>query len=176
MGLDVVVFRNLKKIGKADNDRECVEGQWYPGNSMRWSERYFPGRGEGIECDAIYEYEDYHSFRGGSYSDYNWWRKRLEVFSKLIKDRKMIESINVEPLLKYESENNPFIELIDFADNQGVIGPIVSKKLYEDFIKYNKEAIEYSKSFEDGDYWLEKYNDWKEGFKFASETGAVEFC
>lgn len=156
MGLDIRAYRGLKKVenplldedGYPENDNE-----WTPGEGMEFSEKYFPGRAEGLESNAVYKWEDTFYVSAGSYSRYNWWRDKLEDFLN----------------------GDSFIELINFADNEGVIGPVVSKKLYNDFVKNHERAIIYSETLEDGDYWLKKYKEWEKAFEMASDNGAVDF-
>lgn len=159
MGLDITVYKGMHPSTKVDKDKINkvsfdYEKFCFPGPSMEWSEKHFPGRGKGLDPYIIYSYEDCYSFRAGSYHGYNVWRDDLEEFAE---------------------DNNQFKELIDFADNDGVIGPIVSKKLYNDFKDNKERAIAYSKTFEDGNHWLEKYMDWEYAFKMASDCGAVFF-
>lgn len=157
MGLDITAYKNLKVVAnpELDEDGELLDydTQWKPGASMEWSEECFPGRGEGIEPQKVYTWEEEFDFGAGSYSGYNRWRSTLESFA--------IE--------------NQFQELINFADNEGVIGFVVSKKLAKDFVENEERAIEFSKTINDGEWWINKYTDWKEAFEMASENGAVDF-
>lgn len=159
MGLDIKAYRNLEVVNnpKLDEDGEVVnwETEWKPGASMKWSEDNFPGRGEGIEVDLVYSWENSIKFCAGTYSSYNWWRDKLEEFAK----------------------GDEFQELIDFADNEGVIGPIVSEKLFRDFEDLEEEAEQFAQSLDEtGEYWLKKYNQWKDAFEYAADNGAVRFC
>lgn len=158
MGLDITVYKKLKKVENPKLDKDGYpldcDNQWTPGASMEWSESCFPGRADGIESDSVYTWDDDYYFRAGSYSGYNMWRDTLADFS----------------------DGSTFIELINFADNEGVIGPVISKKLYEDFSTNYFRAVEYSKTIEDGEYWISKYKEWMKAFEFASEDGAVVFC
>lgn len=160
MGLDITAYRKLEVVEnpERDEDGDFVvdwETQFHPGGSMDWSEKHFPGRGEGIESDKVYTYEDEFSFRAGGYSGYNLWRSQLEQFKGEV----------------------AFQELIDFADNEGVIGPVVSKKLAKDFAKHETAAIQFAKILGDrSEFWLDRYQDWKTAFEFASDNGAVNFC
>ncbi len=157
MGLDITAYKKLKMVENPQIDEygELVnwETEWTPGASMKWSEKHFSGRGNGVDPDAAYTYEDEFGFRAGSYSGYGLWRSQLEQFKGDV----------------------AFQELIDFADNEGVIGPFVSKKLFEDFKKYEAEAAEYAKTLEDGQWFMKKYMDWKNAFEYASDEGAVDF-
>lgn len=158
MGLDISAYKKLSLVKNptVDENGERVnwETEWQPGASMEWSEKYFPGRGEGIEPRSVYAWEDKFDFRAGSYSGYNWWRAKLNEFSN----------------------GTCFQELVEFADNEGVIGPVVSKKLLKDFKDNKDRAQEFSKSMDDeGEYWFEKYEAWLMAFEYAAEDGAVEF-
>lgn len=158
MGLDIVALTKLKEVENPSLDENGYvvnsETEWKPGESMKWSEKYYAGRAEGLDADTVYSYDFHFCFRAGSYSGYNYWRSLLEKFKGDV----------------------GFQELIHFADNEGVIGPVVSKKLYGDFKKYEKEAEAFSKTFEDGVWFLDKYKDWLSGFELASNNGAVIFC
>lgn len=157
MGLDIRAFRGLKEVEnpKYDEYGELLnwETQWNPGAGMEWSESVWPGKGKPVNPKSVYEWEDIFKFRAGSYSGYNWWRDRLNEFAG----------------------NVAFQELIDFADNEGVIGSELSKKLFEDFQAYHDKAEEYSKTITDGMFWFERYCNWEKAFEMAKEGGAVEF-
>lgn len=158
MGLDIRAFKRLKEVKnpKFDEYVELIdyENQWQPGAGMEWSESVWPGKGKPIAPKSVYEWEDCYCFRAGSYSGYNWWRDCLNEFSG----------------------NVAFQELIDFADNEGVIGSELSKKLYEDFHIYHDKAKEYSEKISNGSWWFEKYCEWERAFEMAKDDGAVEFC
>ncbi|QTG87257.1 hypothetical protein [Bacillus amyloliquefaciens] len=157
MGLDIKAFKNLKVIKNPpyhEDEGELIEIQWTPGDSMKWSEKHFPGRGEGVNPDKVYTWEDSFSFCAGSYVDYGKWRSQLVKF--------------------IGSEGNAFRELINFADNEGVIGSVVSKKLAKDFKEYEDEARKFSVMVEDP-LWFELYGEWKKAFELAAENGAVDF-
>lgn len=158
MGLDITAYKNLKAVEnpELDEDGELVnwENEWKPGASMEWSEENFPGRGEGIDFKKVYTWKEAFDFRAGSYSGYGWWRHNLDRFMG----------------------KTAFQELIDFADNEGVIGFIVAQKLANDF-KANYEKVEkFSETLgENGDYWLQSYRNWQKAFEMAADHGAVDF-
>lgn len=157
MGLDICVYKGLKEVENPvldENGRpEYKENQWCPGGGMEWSESVWPGKGDPLKCDSVYEYDDYWGFRAGSYSGYNRWRDDLEKFKG----------------------DAAFQELIDFADNEGVIGSLLSAKLRDDFKKYHDEAMEFAKREDVCMYFFESYCDWEKAFTMAAENGAVEF-
>lgn len=158
MGLDITAYRGLKKVLNPilaeDGYPENYDVQWMPGEGMKWSESIWTGKGEPVEYDSVYEWEDSYEFCAGSYFRYNIWRHQLEQFKGDI----------------------AFQELIDFADNEGVIGSKLAKKLYNDFLLYHKEAEKYAEKLEkDNEWFINKYCDWEKAFMFASNDGAVEF-
>lgn len=158
MGLDIRAFKKLKEVinPQYDEDGELLdwENQWKPGVSMEWSESVWPGKGKPLHPQAVYEWEECFEFRAGSYFGYNQWRDWLNDFAG----------------------NTAFQELIDFADNEGVIGSELSTKLYEDFCTYHDKAKEYSKKLTYGEWWFEKYCEWEKAFELAKDSGAVDFC
>lgn len=157
MGLDITAYRNLREVEKPVLDEDGYPEdwmyQWKPGASMEWSESVWPGKGFPIKPRTVYEYDESYSFRAGSYSGYNWWRDRLNEFKGEF----------------------AFQELIDFADNEGVIGSKLSVKLRNDFNKYYEEAIVFSNTIKEGEFFIDKYIKWQKAFQIAAENGAVDF-
>lgn len=152
MGLDVYVYENLEIVADTYDEDKI----WVPGAGMEWSESIWPGRGEGVNPKSRYTWKGYFTFQAGSYHGYNTWREELSKFS---------ESCAL----------GTFNELIQFADNEGVIGPVVSKKLADDFQKNEQEALKFSESLSDPEWWFSLYIIWKEAFESASNNGAIEF-
>lgn len=157
MGLDIRAYKGLKKVENPKFDEygelENWEDQWLPGASMKWSESVWPGKGKPVDADTVYEYEDCFEFRAGGYFGYNRWRDDLDKFKGDI----------------------AFQELIDFADNEGVIGSEVSAKLRDDFVKYHNEAMGFAKRKGVYVYFFEMYCKWEKAFSMAAENGAVQF-
>ena len=133
---------------------------------MEWSERHFPGRAEGIDARTVYGFGDSFGFHAGSYSGYGMWCNRLAHFAGF-------------PSAEFVFENKPagpFVELIDFADSEGVIGPVVSAKLARDFAEHESRVVEFANAMpSDGSWWLDKYRLWKKAFEMAADGGAVDF-
>jgi hypothetical protein len=82
-----------------------------------------------------------------------------------------------------ELAGQPFYELVDMADNEGIIGPVTSKKLATDFDTFAPTIREKVAAYEshllregwDLDGWMEKYEAWQSGFQLASHEGFVRF-
>lgn len=90
--------------------------------------------------------------------------------SALVRDEKISEVLDENPVVL----NIPFIELISFSDCEGYIGPIVSSKLYQDFESNRDKAVEFGKS-KKSSWFIQLYDDFMEGFRIASNDGAVCF-
>jgi hypothetical protein len=105
------------------------------------------------------DYESYWRTGAGSYGGYNMWRRELAELGGISGD------YSQEP-----PAGAPFAELVWFPDNEGVIGPVVAKKLLKDF----QDHFEKAKDTLDN-YSFDKYVDWMKAFEFASDNGAVEF-
>lgn len=110
-------------------------------------------------------------FRAGSYSGYNWWRKQLSQCA-----------LEMEPDEVWEggaADGAPFVELIDFPDNEGVIGPETSAKLLADFEEHEARVLEVAKSRikeqSELEYFTEIYGEFKAAFGLAAANGFVMF-
>mgnify|MGYP003127806785 CR=1 FL=1 len=200
MGLDVSYYSNVRRIP----DEEIPQGV-EPFNSSydKWSSGYnnkgislyyldpdrgpFGGHMKGLE-PGWYEVPsgwETGYLRGGSYSGYNTWRNDLALAAGYPGGSEEVWEIGQDKL--YQPDSPPFLELINFSDAEGVIGPDISKKLYDDFVNYEnkvKKEVDnwYLKvhptkeySVDDNKWFLSKYEEWKKAFKTASEDGFVSF-
>lgn len=169
MGLDITAYKGLKPLaGIEPNEHGEVpdyDTQWLPGASMEWSEKAFPGRGKGVDASTVYEWEDRIGFHAGSYGGYGEWRDSLARFAGFPSSHWVFQ----------HDPDGPFTELLNFADNEGVIGPVVAAKLAKDFTDNEAKAVEYASALgSKGDYWLSKYREWQKAFEMAAAGGAVE--
>lgn len=161
MGLDVSVYRNIKKCTNEEDycfTAHVIDEQWnYKIKNLKKDADY-----SGLECDASvsYGYGSHSSFR----------RLLLEIIGR--KDLINDDEIKWEELSK-ETEM-PFYELINFADNEGCLDWEISEKLYEEFVFWKVKAISYLVS----NGWLsfsERYLDWLNVFKNGKDKGVVVF-
>ena len=193
MGLDVSAINGLKRIPNEEvpYDMEPYTDQFYEWEQEEdtyikyidrkngyfeeyWSNHLDPFK-TGYYRD---EGEAEHSFRAGSYGYYNNWRKLLAL------------SIGFENIADIWSqgpynEDIPFIELLDFSDADGSIGPMVSEKLYNDFEGMQDKVFEFIDNLMFGvvkghklsmtqvSDFKEVYKDWKTAFDIARDNGLV---
>ena len=150
MGLYITAYKNLKELDK--KEIKIKKKQWSPGSSMDYSEKKYKGRAKGLNSKKIYSYDAVFEFSVGSYSGYKYWKEDLNNFAK----------------------DNQFLEIVDFSSTEGVIGPVVSKKLYEDFKENEIMAKKYSEDLDDKK-WFKTYKNLMKAFEYGKENGAVEF-
>jgi len=103
------------------------------------------------------------------YTDINNVFESYEKEFRLLK----IKKLNGE-----EVKMKPFYEILNFSDCEGIIGPEICKKLYEDFVNFDNKAKTYSKA--NNQYYLNNnfydlYLKFKEAFKVTSDNGIVSF-
>jgi hypothetical protein len=165
MGLDITAYGYLQPAPDAELDEygepKDWRGHWKPG-AIEWTESNWPGRTEGVEPNAIYCVGDRFGFRAGSYSGYNAWRNWLATVAGFRSAKDCWER---------GKPGDPFYELIHFADNEGVIGPVVAKKLAGDFAKHVAKAADLAAQ----PWYLDQYARWWCAFLTASCRGAVDF-
>lgn len=192
MGLDISYTDKLIRVPKEDIPEGAhgyneVYDDWQEASphSLIWiptPQKWWPNHTVGLEDNTWYYNtgENKGSFRAGSYGGYNEWRDDLaQAIGWLSGARGAWES--------GEEYGPPFMELINFSDSQGYIGPEISEKLYQDFVNYEDQIMdkvdqwflkmELGKEYNTSDMkWFEqKYNDWKEAFNQARNGGMVMF-
>lgn len=150
MGLNVLSVSKLRKaaIQEPDDCDEATQFFVHP-LSIQEVDQHFPGRHRGIEIGTVYDIGARSEF-SLPYSAYNEWRDQLSTFV---------------------DEANPyaFFELINFSDCEGVIGPLLSKKLALDFSRFEPRAAEV------GGLFCEIYAEFKKLFEMAADEGAIQF-
>jgi len=127
-------------------------------------------------------------FEAGSYIGYNWWRAILAKFAG-------IQNLAAFWIKAGGIENRkgkePFFELINFSDGEGVIPHKECKRLLPDFDKLakklrqnDKSSLLWTKLFQglkisDDElvYWTRKFKRWHKAIRHAAKDGcAIVFC
>jgi hypothetical protein len=168
MGLDITAYRKLVASPNEPMEDGCpVDYDNAVAAStaiLSWTEQHWPGRTHYI-LPGVYRFAEDFDFRAGSYSGYNRWREWLSIVAG---------HGNPSTLWEAESPQGPFVELINFADNEGIIGPTVSAKLAKDFAEH-EDRIAALCAGNDRNYELTKYREWRKAFELAADGGMVEF-
>jgi len=168
-GLDISAYENLTIV---KSPILTPDGVPVAQNQITLSPSGFPERFQGLEDGKVYEFKSHFAFRAGSYSGYNHWRNEL---AKLAGYKQSTYVFNGKTELRYDAtvwklKEGPFWELIDFSDAEGVIGPVVCKKIYKDFVLYADQARQHAE-----DYFRESYEDWQKAFSMCADNGAIVF-
>ena len=152
MGLDIVAYSKIKFIGNT----EFVSSDLYINTNNEFTQH-------GTLADGYYEYDNEYSFRAGSYSGYNDFRKDLAVVGGYTVKR-----------LCYAPEayrNHPFFDMVYFTDCDGVICSEICEKLYKEFVEYHHKASGIL-----SEWYMNIYNNFMEAFKIGADNGCVVFC
>ena len=177
MGLDITAYARFTVV-PADKVKLDVDGfptgnvhrfagpvQRFSKSIIDFTEKAFPGRTAGLPVDTFLQADESFDFRAGSYCGYSSWRDWLAGLTDYGSAKAVWEDPNA---------SGPFVELINFSDCEGVIGPVVAAKLAKDFSDYQEKAEEQAS---DGPYSynLEIYRSWRKAFEMAAASGAIEF-
>lgn len=105
-----------------------------------------------------------------SYGWYGLWRKSLSKACLGVKAKK----VWADPT-KYEDE--PFFELINFADNEGTIGPTACSDLLIDFEEHRQQYVNYIGKKYDTEYerssFIRFYDEFHQGLEATSPNGCI---
>lgn len=169
MGLDITAYKKLTPAPTAEVDADGYPVQWdkyhlVSQHTLAITEENFPGRTEGLTA-GVFDTEDTLGFRAGSYSGYNEWRRWLATLGG---------HESVDACWSGKITEGPFLELINFSDCEGVIGPVVSAKLAKDFEALQDKADTYAED-EEGNYFVQLYAKWRAAFEMAADGGCVDF-
>ena len=169
MGLDITFHERLTKVDvKLNEDGEPIghETDWafYDSHTNVFINPDFPTRADGMQGGFHKSEGETEDLRIG-YSSYSQWRSELAL-----------AALGAPAMQVWEGEitEGPFVELINFSDCEGTIGPRTSAKLAKDFADW-EDKIEGMVSGGTRDYFMEKFRKFKAGFELAKDSGAATF-
>ena len=204
MGLDISAVSKLEPI-EVPEDIEKWSDEWYDWESEIGGDVYnvysmdaFPEQSEGLEDGAYISRDGEHtSFRAGSYSGYGTWR---EWMASAVMQGILNKTGGATAMWHSSDEGDyslPFMDIINFSDSEGMIGTVASKRLYNDFRRYENDIMDWmdhqyltqtpmsqsswrdeeDKPLDKGDFeWFQRqYQEWKNAFRIASDNGVVMF-
>lgn len=169
-GLDVTAYERLALVPSPQFDSD---GEPQGPNQVKLAPVEFTERFAGLTAGNVYRFESAFDFRAGSYSGYNYWRNELAKLAG--NEQTPYKSFNGKTELRYDAavwknKKGPFWELIDFSDAEGVIGPVVCKRVYKDFLQFREVASKHP-----DEYFRESYKDWMKAFSMCANDGAIVF-
>jgi len=179
MGLDILVYEHAAPI---DGDPiEDIDDRYDAGQHHAWvytgfeqSARGYPiigsddgggGRSLGPWMQGSGRVE---GFSAGSYSGYGEFREALSAAVLGVRASAVWNDPDAY-------RDKPFFELINFADNDGVIGCEAAADLAEDFRQHREAVLEKWDNDVDRDWLRSKYDKWLASFELASVDGMVVF-
>jgi len=194
MSLCVVAYSQLKPLRIATNDDKQRGGpglMMFADNGTRWASRM-----EGIDAAMIYAFKEQWDF-SISYSGHGKWRDALAKLAGY----PLTDDPNAQAMAEFRrqlaaktpgipapdpSESSathtagcidgipgPFMELINFSDCEGTLGPVVCAKLAEDFQEFDDRAKS-AWGGDSGPYAI--YSNWRKAVEMAADRGAIAFC
>lgn len=170
MGLNITAIQEIgEKV--ADNWKDWRANTEYPDDDVCFLDKGLHSRqSEGY--DGVYVQDGLvHQFNVGSYIGYDSFRTLLS---------NAIHGVRSDELWKEGSDfgwGDPFFEIINFTDCNGVIGPDLSAKLFQDFDEYEDQFKEYIEENQDtqNEKAVRLYGQFRAAFKIAADTGVVIF-
>lgn len=160
MGLDIVVWTNVRISNAASSSDKGFQAFTLKG----WEDRLKP-----LVNKAFYTGEIAMNFRAGSYSGYG----RVRAWLCSLANEMPIERF--WKLGEAKCIELPLGELLNFADNEGVIGTEACKRLAKQF----DDIAPRLETVDDEDItWLRpRFEEWQKAFHLAADNnGAVMFC
>lgn len=178
MGLDITAYRQLRELDVLFDEggnpidpqtRESIDDYF-----KVYANQDFPGREQGLKDRGIYAYAEVKHVFSRSYGGYNRWREILAKLAGYPADEFEMwgvrEHSHAAAAWNGKVTEGPFYELVNFADNGGVIGPVVAAKLLHDFVEFDARASEITEH----DFY-EGYCEIRSGLELAADDGALHF-
>jgi hypothetical protein len=156
MGLSVTVYENVQITDSEDFDfcAYVIDDSWKCKiENLKYGAKY---TGYAIN-NFSYSYRAHGFFRA--------YLLKIAGREDLIKPDGRVD---YEKLYSEKSDNIPFFDLIDFADNEGCLDWDFAKKILKDFESYAGKRIH-----EEDVYMYNVYSRWHKAFKLASECNGV---
>lgn len=184
MGLDITAYRGLVPAKGKEAFDESGELLYDEGWFRLHPSDDFPGRADEIKDGQAYKAAEEFGFTCGGYSRYSRWREQLAELAGYPVSSASLAAVGNNGLnalyarshphasAAWEDggEKQPFYELINFTDCDGVIGTAVSAKLAKEF-----EAFQAQADAHPDPYFVSHYADWRKAFEWASDGGCVVF-
>lgn len=189
MGLDITAVSNVKILDTRPEYDEEIENAWGTEDYVHqdWINEHFPHavpaeyHGKRFLLWQETDESESHSFRAGSYSGYGLFRSTLAGAFLGTKDLYMDrDEQNGDWEKVHRAEGNPFYELINFSDCEGVFFGPVCEKLYNDFETHRDFFVEWVGGNNpypawEAQGWINRYDDWLRGFDLARRDGVLSF-
>ena len=104
-----------------------------------------------------------YGWQAGSYSGYGAFRRALAALNGHSAEDYWHEDV---------PESEPFYELVNFADNEGCIGPEAASDLLADFEQHRDQ---FHKAHAEHPWFPSTYDEWITALRLAADEGLVRF-
>lgn len=158
MGLDISYYAKASFVREGDGE-DCD----YQTEITAYPNPDFPAQADGL-VKGIYKVEGGDSFRAGAYSAYNRFREQLA------------QMVGYSPQQAWDGSisDKPFLELVNFSDCEGMIGPVTSAKLAADFAAHQATA-DVNENWMHVATFAEMYRRFRLAFETAAQGGFVQY-
>lgn len=175
MGLDITAYRKLERVEHPVFTPDGQDLADWDTQVRAYVNNDFPGRADPIVHGVVYTYAERFSFRAGSYGGYNQWRDQLARYAGwLLGAPGCWNHCAGKPGYDHHDATEPFKELINFSDCEGIIGTYAAQKLLNDF-RNEQEKITQQAINNGEDYFVELYRHWMRACEFAADGGMIDF-
>lgn len=163
MGLSAYAYRLATLTDEHERNDACYENDhvlaFILGDEFRRSLR-------GLNAGRCYKVSDRAITVSNSYSGHGRFR---EVLARVFYDKAPRDIWN-DPDAYVDQ---PFFELLQFADNEGTIGPLAAADLARDFAEGREQ---WNAALEVSEWVRSTYDEWAEAFEAAANGGLVTFA
>lgn len=186
MGLDITAYSHLELAGKMCDaeDDFCSENhvnafsyasfpKSYAGLAGA-DEEFTMGRSSfiGGYCYKPTDKTEMRDFCAGSYGGYSVYRNELSDLAFGMKNDLTSFGDNSYWNRLTALGEGPFWEQINFADNEGSIGPVAAEKLYHDYVNNRDKFLAH---VDNDERFVYLYDEWTQAYDLARHDGLVRF-
>jgi hypothetical protein len=166
MGLDIKAWEKATLTDPHERTDDCYD----EGHVRAFVYDGFERSLRGLEPNRCYLVGgDHVAFQAGSYGGYGEFRRAL--------CQAALHGVTPEQVWADPDSyaGRPFFELIQFADNEGTIGPEAAADLATDFANERVRVVPRLARAGDAGWMVAKYGKWQKACELAAGTGLVEF-
>jgi hypothetical protein len=174
MGFDCTAYSGIKQMKPGKGFDAAGNFMFSDGTFQAVVNPHFPSQGSDLVDGAGYTYKKSEYCWSSGWAGYNGWREVLAQVAGHplgpIERYGKVDLCHAASVWNNPEKPGPFVELINFSDCEGCIGPAACAKLAKDFADFQAKADAHpSESFRKG------YAKWRKGFELAADNGCIRF-
>lgn len=171
MGLDIYAYRQIKEVPESAVLDE--RGGFRSGIIAPMINPCFPGRADDVNSDGFFSVAEGEHVLAMGYSSYGAWRDwlaKIAGWPPTSYDDAILGEKQSHAAGAWAATEGAFWELINFSDCEGTLGAATSRKLADDFARFQPQADAH-----ENERFREIYADMRKAFEMASDGGCVVF-